>query len=157
MDALLGGTARTQGGRSVRFDPRATTYAGLRQNRMLSAVRPRLPDVPSSISQWVGKHEMKAMALLAIVASGLAMLGCGVSPDYVAVNAATIHTNSESTLATLEGMKCEAAPATDTEPAKDSCQIKKAALDALQEDQRQIKERAAALCAIAKSDCQPKP
>jgi len=102
---------------------------------------------------------MKRLALLALFSGGLAIVGCGgVSPDYVAVNAATIHTNSESTLATLNGMKCQNAPATATEPAKDSCEIKKAALDALKDDQQQIKERAEALlCKAAKSDCKPKP
>ena len=42
---------------------------------------------------------MKSMALMAIVTGSLATVACGVSRDYVAVNAATILTNSESTLA----------------------------------------------------------
>jgi hypothetical protein len=56
----------------------------------------------------------------------------------------------------LEGMKCERSPAAPgADP--DQCAIKKSALDALKDDQRQIKERAEALCTAAKSDCKPKP
>jgi hypothetical protein len=101
---------------------------------------------------------MKDLELLAIFACGLTVVGgCGVSPDYVAVNAATIHTNSESTLTTLDGIKCEKTAATATEPEKNMCEIKTAALDALKADQLQIKERAEKLCTAAKSDCKSKP
>ena len=101
---------------------------------------------------------MKGMALLVIFAGSLTTVGCGgVSPDYVAANAATIHTDSESTLATLERMKCEPSPAAEPGADPDHCAIKKAVLDALKDDQRQIRDRAVALCTAAKSDCKPKP
>ena len=91
---------------------------------------------------------MKGTTLLTTFAGSLTALACaGVSSDYVAVNAATIHTNSESTLATLEGMKCE----------NDTCVIQQAALDALKDDQRQIRERAQALCTAVKANCKFKP
>jgi hypothetical protein len=99
---------------------------------------------------------MKSMALMAITGS-LATVACGVSRDYVAVNAATIRTNSESTLATLDSLKCEPSPAAEAGADADHCAIKKSALEALKDDQHQIQERADALCTAAQSDCKPKP
>ena len=101
---------------------------------------------------------MKSMLLMAMVTGSLTVVGCaGVSADYVAADAATILTNSQSTLDTLEKLKCEPNPATEAGAGTEQCEIKikQPVLDALKADQQQIRARAEALCAAAKSDCKP--
>lgn len=78
-------------------------------------------------------------------------IGCGVSKEYVGANAQTIRTNATTTSKTLEVAlaKC----------GSEDCVLKKGALSAMNEDIKQICERAEAMCDVSAPHCngaQPK-